>query len=189
MWSPVLFSLPTPMGFSRSVVSGDAVLRPPLQRTQSAPVLLPRPAPADNTPMIPAPADVFARRAADAPPLVIIEPPAFAGVLAATGRTWQVVLSGGLVEARWQAQPLPKAPAGDGGDLWEAGAQIEFNRAGVVQHVWLETPTASSNLNAQLVRALLEWRCAPAAAPRAGSVIVRTVGGVPAQPPAAGGPP
>ncbi|MCX6998469.1 MAG: hypothetical protein NTV49_15645 [Kiritimatiellaeota bacterium] len=189
MWSPVLFSLPTPMGFSRSVESGDAALRPPLQQTQSAPVLLARPATADNTPLVPSPTGVLARRAAGEPLLVIKEPPVFAGVAAATGPTWQVVTGGGRAAARWQAQPLPKTPADGGESLWEAGAQVEVSREGVVQHVWLETPTASSNLNVQLVHALLQWRCAPAAAPRTGNVLVRYAGAVAARPPAAGGQP
>jgi|GEM_PF-2401105 len=186
LWSPVLFSLPTPMGFSRSVVSGDSALRPPLQQAQSTPVLLARPALPPNAPLISVPADVLAGRAAAEP--LVPETAVFARTAAVTGQAWQILLHDGLADASWQAQPLPKVPADGSAGTWEAEAQLELSREGLVQHVWLEAPTASSNVNAQLVHALLQWRCAPATNARAVHVLLRAASAAP-PPPAAGGAP
>jgi len=186
LWSPVLFSLPTPMGFSRSVVSGDAALRLPLQQALSTPVLLARPAPPPHALLIPSPADVLSGRAAAGP--LVPETPVFARAAAVTGQAWQILLRGGLADAVWQAQPLPTAPADGSAGVWEAGAQLEVSREGVVQHVWLEAPTASSNLNNQLVHALLQWRGTPATNARTGHVLLRAASAA-LPPPAAGGAP
>ncbi len=188
LWSPVLFSLPTPMGFSRAVDRGDSALRPPLLQAQSTPVLLARPVPPPDAPLIPSPAEVLAGRAAAE--LLVPETPVFARAAAGTGQTWQILLRNGSAGAVWQAQPLPTAPAAGSAGAWEAGAQLEVSREGVVQHVWLEAPTASSNLNAQLVHALLQWRCTPATNARAVHVLLRVANTALAlPPPAAGGPP
>ena len=172
LWSPVLFALPTPMGFSRGATNSDVAWRPPLQQTQSEPVLLTRPPPAPAALMAVTPG-LLARRAAAPPALVPAEPPVFAGAPAATGRVWQVVLGDGLAGIRWQQQPLPEAPAEDGESLWEAGAQLEISREGVVQHVWLDTPTASAQVNDLLLHALLGWRSVPEAKARSGRVVLR----------------
>jgi len=185
LWSPVLFSLPTPMGFSRSAASNEATLRPPLQQALSTPVLLARPVPPPAAPLIPPPVANLAGPAPAAP--AVPAAPVFTAPPPATSAAWQVLLRGGLADAAWQAQPLPPAPAdGTAADV-EAGAQLEFSREGWAQHVWLDAPTASSNVNAQLVRALLQWRCAPAAAPRSGAVVLRATGPTLPPPPAPAG--
>lgn len=55
-------------------------------------------------------------------------------------------------------------------NVWEAIAWIEFDEAGGVDHVFLETPSGDVDRDRILVRSLYRWRLAPEAETRRGRV-------------------
>jgi hypothetical protein len=161
MWSPVLFALPTPMGFSRAPAAGDGHDRPRVQRPNLEPLLMP-PAPAAQraalvpAPRLPALHDGATFRLDGAAPV-------FAG-LPATTNAMTVEVLGGLAGLRCLEQSLPLMPPELTAESWTVTALIEVGRAGSVRHVFLDPPSASAAFNAQLTQAFLRWRFAPAAA-------------------------
>ncbi len=167
MWSPVLFALPTPMGFSRAPAAGDGHDRPRVQRPTIEPQLMPPPPAALLTPVVPAPRppefnDGVHFRLDGATP-------AFAGLPAATNALTVEVL-GALADLRCLATPLPPLPPDLAADSWTIAATLEVGREGRVLHVFLDPPSASAEFNAQLTQALFRWRFGTAAAAAQGLV-------------------
>jgi hypothetical protein len=159
MWSPVLFALPTAMGFSRTSAAGGGHARPRVERPSIAPRLQPPPAATTPVAVISAtalPAFVTGDHLnADNVPPVFAPQPAVAPDL-------MVELLGALATLQPLEKPLPALPPELASDSWGVRAQLEVGRAGNVQHVFLDPPLASTNFNAQLLQALYRWRFAPA---------------------------
>jgi len=167
MWSPVLFALPTPMGFSRAPAAGDGHDRPRVQRPNIEPQLMPPPPAAPLTALVPTPKlpafnDGARFRLDD-------DTPVFAVLPAATPALAVEVL-GGLAGRPCLEQPLPALPPDLAADSWTVAATLEVGREGRVQHVFLDPPSTVAEFNAQLTQAFLHWRFAPSAAAAQGSV-------------------
>jgi hypothetical protein len=180
MWSPVLFALPTPMGFSRAPAAGDGHDRPRVQRPDIEPRLMPPPPAAALTPVVPAPRQPALNDGANF--RVDGVAPVFAQLPAITSTLTSEVL-GDLAAVACLEKPLPPLPQ----DLtvlnWQVVAKLEVGREGRVQHVFLDPPSTSAGFNAQLTQALLRWRFAPAAAAAQGQVRLQHLAAP--QPPAA----
>jgi hypothetical protein len=161
MWSPVLFALPTPMGFSRAPAAGDGHDRPRVQRPTLEPQLMPPPPVAKLAAVVPVPrlpalndgANFYLDGAA----------PVFAALPGVTP-TLSVEVLGALAGLRCLDQPLPPLPVELAAESWTVVATLELGRAGRVQHVFLDPPSASAAFNAQLLQAFFRWRFAPSAA-------------------------
>lgn len=167
MWSPVLFALPTPMGFSRAPAAGDGHDRPRVQRPNIEPLLMPPPPPPPPTALVPTPTlpafnDGVHFRLDGATPV-------FAALPMATNAL-AIEMLGALAERRCLEQPLPPLPPDLAADSWTVMATLEVGREGRVQHVFLDPPSAVAEFNAQLTQALHRWRFAPAAAATQGPV-------------------
>lgn len=180
MWSPVLFALPTPMGFSRAPAAGDGHDRPRVQRPSLDPLLMPPPSVAKLAPVVPASKlpelnDGKNFRLDGATPV-------FAEIPAATN-TLAIELLGALAQLHSLEQPLPPLPAELAADSWAIVATLEVGREGRVQHVFLDPPSSSTNFNAELTQALYRWRFVPAAAAQ-GPVHLHHVAEPKASPPA-----
>lgn len=172
MWSPVLFALPTPMGFSRTSATGEGRDHPRVQRPSVEPLLL-QPAPvAAGAPVVPVPAapafndGVNFRLAGPAPIFAAVPPPT---------NSLALVWLGGLAQAQALEKTLPALPPALVAEAWSILAHIEVNREGGVQHVFLDPPSASADFNAQLVQALYRWRFAASAAGVQGVVRLQNV--------------
>jgi hypothetical protein len=167
MWSPVLFALPTPMGFSRTPSTSEGRERPRVQRPSLEPQLMPSPQMASGKPVVPAPLrptfkDGVNFRVDEETP-VFTAPPLSANALA-------MELLDGLASRRTAAPALPTLPAELTADSWTVIAHLEIGRDGGVQHVFLDPPSASAAFNAQLVQSLYCWRLLPTATATAGLV-------------------
>jgi len=160
MWSPVLFALPTPMGFSRTPDAGDGHDRPRVQRPSMEPRLLMAPCAATNTLVVSdLPLPVFAdgvRFRMDR------TAPVFAGMPTGTN-SLTVEVVGGLANIPAANIPLPPLPAVLAADSWTVIAYVDVGRFGEVEHVFLDPPSSSVDFNAQLLQALYRWRFVPVA--------------------------
>lgn len=152
--SPVLFALPSELGFSGR--SGQGLDRAPdaLRIAAGEPVLLAQ-APSAN------PAPVFLRSleqvVASAPSRALPPPEAARAFAVPAGTTGFVLrvywpdgtpaVRGGLPGAGVLAAVLQDRP-------WELGAVLEFDAQGGVRHVFIEKPTSSRERNEAVSRAL-----------------------------------
>lgn len=166
MWSPVLFALPTPMGFSRAPAAGDGHDRPRVQRPSLEPLLMPPPS-QQLAAVVPAPRLPALNQGA----LFRLDgaTPVFTGMPVPTN-TLVIDKLGGLAALACLEQPLPALPAELTADSWTIAAALEVGREGRVQHVFLDTPSASPAFNEQLTRAFFGWRFAPSTAAAQGVV-------------------
>jgi len=142
IWSPVLFSLPTPAGFSREVEAGP-VARPPLEPAPEPPPLLARRAAAVDeagvsVPAVPLPSVPAGPR--PAPP-----PPPVAAIVPVEGR-----LPPGVVF------PVPAALAGP--SAWEAEVRVAFDDSGMPARAFIEPGDAPAAARAETVRSVMRWR-------------------------------
>lgn len=159
MWSPVLFALPTPMGFSRASAAGEGRDHPRIQRPVIEPLLL-QPAPVvTGLPIVPVPTrpaflDGVNFRLNGAAPV-------FPALPASTNALAFEFLDG-LANVRALETPLPAMPAELGADAWSIVAHLEVGREGGVRDVFLEVPTSSPEFNAAVAQVLYHWRFAPA---------------------------
>ncbi len=176
--SPVLFSLPTPMGFSRSALTNEIGSLPPLAVPGDTVAFLERSAPTDERIVQMGDSlEELMRESGARFPLRVPEVSALAESSAgATGETIQIEFLGGLAGRRFQRMDLPDDPRVRGDAAWEAGAFVEVDAEGRVRHVLLEKPSASAKLNGMLVRALLGWRLEKPGTPHSGRVVFRYPG-------------
>ncbi|MBP7830257.1 MAG: hypothetical protein KA248_10105 [Kiritimatiellae bacterium] len=178
VWSPVLFALPSPWGFSRPALEERIVHRPAAGRQGSVPRLREReqmPPPAGlyrdgqledevaanlfRVPLPPLGASVF-RRPARPPPAVVEYGPGWSEELLEDG-------------------PLPEGWEEGGKAPWEVAAYVEADAAGRVTHVLLEAPSAFPEVNRVLEGALRQWRWKPGEGARSGRVVFRAPGAPP----------
>ena len=159
MWSPVLFALPTPMGFSRASAAGEGRDHPRIQRPVIEPVLL-QPAPVGTgLPVVQVPTrppfldGVNFRLDGIAPVFPAVQ---------ASSNTLAFEFLDGLAGGRALDTPLPALPADLVADAWSIVAHLDVGREGGVRDVFLEVPTSSPEFNAAVAQALYHWRFAPA---------------------------
>ncbi len=174
LWSPILFSLPTPVGFSRLMMEGAGSLRPPLSAASTAELF-------------------FARESPDAPGLraVVHEPLSnrivqVLGSLASAERAPSVFADSeeafepyvtiefvdGFLEEEFAEASLPNELKSGTGS-WEVLAHLDVDEWGHVAHVFLERMTDSDARNNAIIRALHRWKLDRAGEARSGKVVVR----------------
>jgi len=178
LWSPVLFALSSPAGFSRAVLDGEAAIRPPLNPPSASSNLLEHLLPLAPAAALPAGRslrDDAAQRLAgfpDSPPPPSLFPPTTASEL----NPVQVEFTGGLAGAEFARLDLPDNPRARDATAWEARLWLEFDPAGGVRHVFLDPPTESAQLNLYLLHLAQNWRLRNPGGPRGGWVILRNPG-------------
>lgn len=149
--SPLLFALPTPLGFSRDALAPSG-LKPPPPVATVAPM----------SPYLIAPSDVIARLERsdllDQVPLNRLAPwPEPVSSASTVTRTDGAVILAGTLAGRAPVSKLITLGTNQPALLdqpWEAVAQVRVDADGWIDHVLLEKPTASTNRNAAVVRLL-----------------------------------
>lgn len=175
LWSPALFSLPTPMGFSRPARAGDFLWRPVFALPPLPKLLLEREAltehPAEESEQDwPGPVDIAL------PTLVFssLDPPALPVPADGMAGRLAVQLDGKPVPASANVV-WPEQPWMHGTQSWEVVATITLANDGRVEHAFLETRTASEEFNRDMVVALLRWRLEPSTR-RSARLVIRYSG-------------
>jgi hypothetical protein len=180
MWSPVLFALPTPMGFSRAPAAGDGHDRPRVQRPTLEPQLMPAPQIATLAPVVPVPRKPVLNDGAEF--RIDSAAPVFTALPAVTNRL-SLELIGPLADVPCLEKALPPVPPELTQETWQVVAKLEVGREGRVRHVFLDPPSASADFNMHLTQAFLRWRFAPSAAVAQGQARLQHVA-APKAPPA-----
>ncbi len=158
VWSPVMFSLPSGMGFSRDLLQQDVRTR----LTFSKPVQSERFLEVD-------PAERLAGERIALPELLLT-----AGAAAAPALPDDVLQAGKLRPAAPRVSVVPELKERLLGGIvlppelnrevalpWQARAEISVSDQGMVQHVFLEQPLESAPLNQQVLRLLYSLRFKP----------------------------
>ncbi len=181
--SPALFSLPTPMGFSRPAMARVIGARPPLEIPPDEATWQPRQRPGATEPAIPPPETLEQLAAASLnsrPPAGLPRTAASAEGAEGVGGI-RVELSAGLEGLAFEREEWADGAAVRPDRSWEAVARVETDPQGRVAHVFLETPTELPGLNAALVRSLRSWRLKDSPGPHSGRVTFRYAGPAPAE--------
>lgn len=163
LWSPVLFSLPMPAGFSRANPDGG-VLHPPVRMPEMPAPLLPPPV--GETPM-----------AVMAPSVKIQQefPVAGAPVFSLPPPRSEVTLISGL-DKKPESWVFPIPAASAGAQAWEAVVQLHFREDGLADHVFIENAGEMPEpLRPELTRAMFRWQAPMSVQPRGCTVRIRHV--------------
>lgn len=180
LWSPILFSLATPMGFSRPLLTNEVRAHPPMGLPMEPPRFLARPMPA-AAPLLQPLRELNTETAAQVNRLPATEPPP-ASAPAARAAVAPLALE-------WIGQPTGATPSGLSFprpdwmgklDSWSARLYVEFNTRGEPAQVFLEEPSSYERVNRLLVTAAQAWRAERAAGAWRGRVTVRA-GATPAE--------
>jgi len=167
VWSPVLFSLPSKMGFSRDLLQDN--LRTKLTFTQPAEAesFLEINLASRNTGVQVAPQELMltaGESAAPRPPSGAFQPlenrPASRRVYMAPELKERLV--GGVV--------LPPELNKMGDSVWAIRADVRISKEGAVRHVFLEHPQEATQLNQSIIQTLHGLRFKPGAAPVEGCI-------------------
>lgn len=167
VWSPVLFSLPSEMGFSRDLLQEKLRTRLTFKQPDETESFLV----VDSTPrdfgaeVIPRELMLAAgRRAAPRPPYGIFQPvenrPAPRRVYVAPALKER--LEGGIV--------LPPELNRKGDTAWEVHADITISKLGTIRHVFLEKPLEPASLNRRIIQLLYRLRFKPGDGPVEGRI-------------------
>ncbi len=175
--SPSMFSLPTPMGFSRPFLGERRSLRPPLEGPGQEPS--PSGMPSNALPQGSLATDghgtllrgIEWQRAGSGH-----ESEAFPAAPAATGAVLRIAWMDSVKGLRNQSRPVEPGSVWDDPKPWEALAYVEFDDLGNVKHVLLEKPTSSPARNEEIVRALRGYHSKPGALGQSGYVTLRYAG-------------
>lgn len=168
-WSPSVFALPSPAGFSHSLRRDRARLAPPDQPTRpkaafletSPSAIQASPATAFQPELVAIPP---ALSAWPAPPVFPVQPTGAAErPRIIFSKDWDPRLFSGLDSdyAAWTSQ------------AWTARVEMRFDGAGIPESVLLVQPSGLDDLDRRLTRSLRGWRLLDAAAPRQGEVTWR----------------
>lgn len=167
VWSPVLFSLPSSLGFSRDLMEDKLNTRLTFSQPGESETFLeinPSVRTAE-TQLIPGALMLTAgESAAPLPPGTVFQPEK----KRSTARRVHVApelkerLEGGIV--------LPPELNRQGGTMWEIRADISVSPQGVVQHVFLEQPLESVDLNHSILQLLHGLRFRSGSAPIEGRI-------------------
>ncbi len=172
VWSPVLFSLPAPAGFSRQALTNVLSARPPLSLPDYEPPLVQRPVvPATNPVIQENPSWVQAiQDELDSFPLKIAEAPvALAPSSLETGI--EITLTDDLAGRKWKENGLPRDLQQPPENSWDASISVEVDEGGRIIHAFLEDVTCPDDLAALLVRTVLTWRLDPGIGPARGRIV------------------
>ena len=176
LWSPALFSLPSPWGFSRPIVDGRIGARPSVGVRDTPPFfLLEGPAMAERM----AVGHDWRIEEDVAANLFRVPIPPLAGpVFHATDKAPppRVELMPEWTGSVFSAMPLPEGWEKAGDRAWEITAFIQVDDSDRVAHVFLEVPSAFPDLNRGIERALRSWKLAPGSLARSGRVVFRSAG-------------
>lgn len=174
VWSPVLFSVPTRMGFSAPLLADVANLTPPQNPNPAAPVLAER---GSYQPPAAGPGP-HARLTSSISSLVVraVSAPAFAPRKSSTNILLHILWTDQRGTPRYQSVDVGGADPWTDRKPWEAQAVLELSEQGSVNHVFLEKPTTSKDRNAALVRILSALNMGPHDMARFGRVTVRFEG-------------
>lgn len=177
--SPVLFALPTPLGFSRGALS-EPGFAPPPGITTTNPLLLELPAPTSLVAQIArtAPGEAAAAARLLARPQDG-EPAGPAGPAGRTSSALVVVWQRPGAAAETRIMPVAVGSVWTDSPSWEAVARIDLDPRGWAERVLLEKSSAVTNRNAAVVQ-LLRTMNFGAAGPRTGRAAVRYEGAAPA---------
>lgn len=167
VWSPVLFSLPSDMGFSRDLLQEKLRTRLTFkQPDETESFLVVDPAPRDvGAEVIPQELMLTAgARAAPRPPSGIFQPvenrPAPRRVYVAPALKERLV--GGIV--------LPPELNRKEDAAWEVRADISISKRGVIRHVFLQQPLEAAPLNQSIIQLLYRLRFKPGDGPVDGRI-------------------
>jgi hypothetical protein len=174
VWSPVLFSLPSPLGFSKPFPGFNGAPRPINGLTTGPPEPLitdPAPAPGSQLGQTEAYRQRLQEPAALAPPVsgtlvpAPVDPEASCTVTLAQGLSPELVAN----------HPFPLRGEELGKRPWEARAALVFTEEGLPRSVVLQESSGDAARDDLLVRRLYQWRATPGA-PARGIVVVRCAG-------------
>jgi hypothetical protein len=168
VWSPVLFSLPSPAGFSRPFrraaltprATGE-IFSPERVSAEGGPPEASPPSWLSPAAEAPAPARITPRAEEPPPPPL---PPL------------TVALERGLAECGVRRFDLPD-PTGPG--PWSASAAVRFDSNGIPASVLFDPPPPDPAYAAALAQALYRWRADPGRSPCRGRITIRRDGGSP----------
>ncbi|NLB66569.1 MAG: hypothetical protein GX803_08885 [Lentisphaerae bacterium] len=168
-WSPSVFALPGPVGFSRGLRSGRAELAPPDQPVGYGALGSPDPAPLAGAPS-PSLVETSLGVEADIKPFwpggrvfpARTPEPGRAVILFSDG--WEARLFSGmdLTFESWTDQ------------AWTAQIDLQFDAGGIPRSALLARPSGLSAVDQRLVRQVQTWRLLDAEASRAGRVTWRS---------------
>lgn len=170
LWSPVLFALPSPVGFSRPLMMASSGLRPPVQPPLDASMLLDRPSfvrSDDPAVILDAPFPESHPRHRDPG----LRPPGRDGFPRPVGPrdpVLRVFFSGGLNENDFEERSLPVDAMEPGTSPWEIEAFLSVDEHGNVNRVILEKRAEDEQINRSITRALYAWRMDSEKAPASG---------------------
>jgi hypothetical protein len=173
VWSPVLFSLPTSVGFSRSLLTDGAnSMRPPLQAPSTSSLFLMRP-PRSTVEQpwavrLPRGARAMAMATPGGPALLAVTQDVFtaAGGERSEGEL-DITFSGSLNRELFESMSIPEVCRGM--ESWTIDAHVRVDTRGNVMHVIYNS--FPKHAQAALLRqALYKWRAVPADDSRAGRI-------------------
>ncbi|HBA83300.1 MAG TPA: hypothetical protein DCZ95_04315 [Verrucomicrobia bacterium] len=189
LWSPHLFSLSSPVGFSQSVMSDEIGVRPPLAMPLRTHFYVDRTSAAATGSAI-----RMVRTLPDAAlnvltGLVLTTPQAPVFPSARGGRhALSIAWTGGLEGAQFENLDTTRPLLLEGEQAWETTVYVEFNRHGVLTHAVMDPPTPYKGINRFILRKLSEIRLLEPGEGRRGCVVLRYAGAAP-RPLAQGGAP
>ena len=159
VWSPAVFSLPTPAGFSGAALTNEIGARPPVNLAYRPPAMLERTVVAETTAVVAAGATLSSLAGGTLTNLnwPRSEVPAFGPAAVSSGRIGIEIL-GELRGYELERSDVPDDPAVFGQAAWDAMAMVEVNSKGRVLHVFLEDSPGMAAVNTWIVRTLMGWR-------------------------------
>ena len=164
-WSPVVFPLPTPEGFSKKTVV-------PQPGPGMASVLKARTSEASYLELTPG-----RKETASMGLLTVRDEAAFRPQAVATAALYdrregvQIVTDEALARRQFDAPGLAEVRLPEGSPLWvPVLACVEIDQRGLVRHVFVENSCGQTNVDARLVRALLSGTAAIGSEPVTGRV-------------------
>jgi hypothetical protein len=177
VWSPVLFSLPTRVGFSEILLEGAELARPPLETGSESAMFLERVAGTARASSAVELGPITNRfqqwRSVEIPNQV--QAPIMPRPSGITERGFEAEFVDGLLASDFEVMGWPLQAGGLSNSAWRALAHITTDDRGSVVHVMLEEGTGSAILNEAIVRNLSTWRLKKPGSGRQGKVIVRNM--------------
>lgn len=162
-WSPILFSLPTPAGFSGETPNEPKKLSPPLQGLPLKDLLLERPPQPPHQNSIARYTVPVGPRPTSSPKHISYRP--------SQPKGWQLRFPGPLQRADFVQAEIP------GLERFALDATVrvwlQINKEGLVSQLFLEDSSGDADLDATVLRALYGWRAQPSTEQRAGPVELR----------------
>lgn len=182
--SPTVFSLPTPIGFSRNSLEQPLLTPPPVDIAAVPPAFRIRNGEMDpnegRSAMQGRPVGVALTPIELARP--VVPSPTFVRRGTETNAAIQLIWMDGLGANKSQAIPVEPGSIWDDEKPWEAIAVVVVDPEGSVNHIFIEKPTASAKRNLEFARLLRSLHVTPTGAAATGRLIAR-YNGRPSPPP------